>query len=535
MNSNLAKLDKVINYLRQLLCFFAVFSSLSLEAKKASSNALRGNTRKQVVKQNPLKEKTKVGKTQGKVFGEKTSFSKKESLIYGNDVFSVFEPEYKHPKEFEAKTLKEALVFTYENSYLLKAARSEMSSSFGNVLKAYGSLVPKISASAEVGIRRAEGISNTDSKLGVQAEYSLYNGNSTSNGIKAAKAKQRAATYSYRDKESDTFKNVIESFIEVVIANEILKINSQAIDYNKKLFAFVSAQMRLGVKTRADVKATEARLAKANAEFFRATAQREAASAKFRSIASCDVSMDAKMDEFIPMLFSLLPKSLPELIACAMKENAKINMAREEAKSVRLNYIISKASLGPTVNLTAGYSIGRPTRVPNPEDSRDIKEELRDELAAGVQMRFPIVDPNLWGNYTTVRHRDRAANHNLYHTVSSVKSSCIRFWQEILALRKSADASKSEILASSISLENYRQSFELGIASTTDVLKAEGEYYNAKKGFFDNRFKLMSALLGALYTSNRLTPGLLRLKVVEQVPVHLRAEDLKNNLVKGVL
>ena len=59
------------------------------------------------------------------------------------------------------------------------------------------------------------------------------------------------------------------------------------------------------------------------------------------------------------------------------------------------------------------------------------------------------------------------------------------------------------------------------------VLKAESEYYNAKRGFFDNRRRLMSALLGALYSSNRLTPKLLKLKVSEQVPVHLQAEGLK--------
>ena len=422
----------------------------------------------------------------------------KQSVVYRQHLFEKDKMPENMFADFSCASARTALEFAYQHSNQILIARETQNAAHGGVLKASSQLLPKVTANVRNQIidpsdPRREGVgASIDTTIG------LFSGFSGVHSLQSAQEEEKFKRYEYIDKRAEVFKNIIESFVRTVIGDKLIKINSKSIEYMQKLLEFVEAQQRLGVKTQADVKITEARLAGAQASFFVSISSKESAKAQFRAIANCDIAHNAKYSGFIKELFALMPKSLPQFIRESLTNNPKILASRHSYNAMKYKLYAAKATLGPNVNGNISYNVF------GEEDKK---------LTVGIGASIPIIDMQIWGDIKTIKHQELSLRRRVDDTVANVKSSCIRYWQEIISLKKSMKALRKQIIAAASGLENYRKSFELGAASTTDVLKAKDQLYDAERKFLDNELKLISALLNLLYIYDKLTPQALNLNI----------------------
>src|SRR6185312_4309269 len=184
--------------------------------------------------------------------------------------------------------------------------------------------LPKVSATANIGIERAEtsivgvnsGAANSaDVTLkprgyGISANETVFNGNQTVNSIRQAESKVFGAREQLRNTEQNTLLSGVTAYMDVLQDTAILDLDRNNVEVLKEQLRETRDRFTVGEVTRTDVAQAEASLATGEATALQAEATLQGAVARYRQVIGDQPTRLAP----VKPIMRPLPKTLPEAI-----------------------------------------------------------------------------------------------------------------------------------------------------------------------------------------------------------------------------
>lgn len=393
-------------------------------------------------------------------------------------------------------TLDETLRHVYRENPTLEASRYGQSATKELYPQALSGWHPRVDAETSLTSTHiesgnfSEGDGATTKSASVSVEQPIFRGFRTTSETQSAEHRIAAGADRVSGTAQDMFLRAVEAYMNVIRDRMLLDLQRKNVELLGRERESVAARFDAGDVTRTDVKQTEARYSRAQADDATAESDLRESEAVFEQITGLFPPLMMEMP-VIPFGF---PQTAEELVAMAERGNPELNRTRGEYLASKSDIGIAESEFYPKVSAFASYLKEydpQPGIVPESEVS-----------TIGVRARI-----NLYEGFNTVSRMREAkfrANQKrveIRAAETAVKSELITQWRRLQAFDAEISARELEITAARFSADGVREEARLGERTVLDLLEAEQEVLDAQSA-------LVKARRDRIVTSYRLAAAL---------------------------
>ena len=432
-----------------------------------------------------------------------------------------------------AETIGGALIKAYLTNPDINTQRAAVRAADEAVPIANAGYLPKVSATANIGIERAEtsivgpggGVAGSgDVTLkprgyGVSANETVFNGNQTINSIRQAESKVFGAREQLRNTEQNTLLSGVTAYMDVLQDTAILDLDRNNVDVLKEQLRETRDRFTVGEVTRTDVAQAEASLSSAEATALSAEATLQAAVARYRQFIG---DQPTKLAPVKPLM-KPLPKTLPQAISISQVEHPAIAASLHGVDAAQLQVKIAEGALYPTIGVSASLT--------NQYDASGIPgfHVLAGQIMG--QLTIPIYQGG--AEYATTRQAKETLSQQEIQTDSlrnQVRQAVVAAWGLNQAAVGVVRAARAAVSANEVALTGVREEAKVGQRTTLDVLNAQQALLQARTTLVTAEHDQVVDSYQLLSAVGRLNIPTLGLSVAEYDPrVHF--DQVKNKWI----
>lgn len=416
-----------------------------------------------------------------------------------------------------AETMEAALVRAYQSNPQLNAQRAQVRSTDEKVPQALSGYRPKLSLTGSLGYQYSDTLdtdygtatvlvrkdfhgANPPRSAGLTVSQTLFNGNQTANGTRAAESRVMGAREALRSLDQSVLLSaatVYMDYLRDAAAVEVQKSNVRVLEQTVKQ---TRDRFNIGEVTRTDVAQSEAQLAAASSQEQSAESQLTTTKANFRRYIGndpVDLAPGSPVDR-------LLPATLSAAVEIALMENPDVTAAMY---GIDVNYLqvrINEGALLPTVSLKVSVE---------QDYEQSMTTNRSFDAAAAVQASIPIYQGG--AEYALIRQskEDLAQQRLTLETKrDQARATVAQQWGELAANKAQVQSAQAQVTASEIALNGVREEAKAGQRTTLDVLNAEQTLVNARISLIDAQHDRVVASYNVLNAIGRLSPQVLGLR-----------------------
>jgi outer membrane protein len=428
-------------------------------------------------------------------------------------------------------TLAEALAATYANQPALQAERAKLRATDEAVPQALAGWRPTVILSGNGGYGDGKSViaasggpgrslvtTRTQRDVGVaQATVTqpIYTGGKQQASINRAKNQVMAERATLINQEQTSFTNVINAYVGVIQAQQLLALNINNEQVLAKQLQATNDRFRVGEITRTDVAQAEAALANATAQRQQAEGNLQTARGTYQQV----VGYLPPGDLVEPQPLALPAKTEQDATVLASNNNPQVVAALFNDAAAKDNVDIQLAQLLPQVSLQGQMF----------EQSQSAS---RFGETNGYQIVAALSVPIYQGGteYSQVRQAKQVAqqsNKQVADARRTVVQNTVQAWETLAAQKASADSTRQAIRANEIALEGVEREAIVGSRTTLDVLNAQQALLSSRVTLVQNLAQVVIASYAVASSIGRLTARDLHL------PVPLYDETAYYNAVKN--
>ncbi len=433
------------------------------------------------------------------------------------------------PQSGSPRTLAEALAATYATQPALLAERAKLRATDENVPQALSGWRPTVVMAGTAGYgdgfsRAYSGVSGqflnaqTDRLIGTaQATLTqpLYTGGKTQANVNRSKNQVMAERASLIAQEQTSFTNVVNAYVGVIEAQQLLALNVNNEQVLAKQLQATNDRFRVGEITRTDVAQAEAALAGA-------TAQRETAEGNLQTARGTYQQVVGYLppgDLIEPQPLALPIKNEQGATALASNNNPVVIAALFNDAAAKDAVDVAFAQLMPQVSFQ-GQAFQS-----NNSASRSSQS---NGYQAVVQLSVPIYQGG--AEYSAVRQAKQSEQQTsrlVDDARRTAVQNAVQSWETLDAAKASANSTREAIRANQVALEGVEREAIVGSRTTLDVLNAQQALLNSQTTLVQNLAQVVTASYQVAGAVGRLTARDLHL------PVALYDETAYYNAVKN--
>jgi adhesin transport system outer membrane protein len=312
----------------------------------------------------------------------------------------------------------------------------------------------------------------------------------------------RVKSAAYRVQESAEFVGLdaVEAYLEVLRHRERVILAEENVGVHSSRLGQVQQRAQAGGGNIADVRQAEARLANAESALVQTQGNlRDAEALYIRVVGQAPDTLDAP---FIPL--DAIPPDLDAAVNAAVENSPTVAFARQDVRTAEADVKQQEASLYPDLRLELSTSVN---------DDVDGRDRSEYDASALVVLRY-----NLYrGGADTARIREfkwrLAEAIDAMHTNERRVSEDTRVsWNAIEVSRSNVEILTREVTADELTVNAYRQQFDIGQRGLLDLLDADNELYLARDSLITATYAevfanyRLLATMGALQKSLGITP-----------------------------
>ncbi|MCM1294946.1 MAG: TolC family outer membrane protein [Muribaculaceae bacterium] len=392
-----------------------------------------------------------------------------------------------------------ALQRVYDSNPVISAQRQVVDSANADVKLARRDAKPYLGIGANAGLARTKLGGQTfdyvPTQIGIQAQQNIFKGFATIAEIKAAKGileSQRAVLYAT---EQDVFMQAINSYIDVLNAREVLKLNKNNQRVLQEYYDFCKERADVGMLTKTDLAQASARLDSAKYHVFDATAAYDNALETFRRIYGDTESEYADID--LKRMSSIFPKDVDAAEAWAIAHHPAILALESQEAAARENITVARQSMLPSIDVKASVM---------QFDDLPYIDRVRDGRV-GVYLSVPLYDKGTASaNVEKVRFTVAGIQDQIKNTRRVVVQNLHQSWNTYDAQTYAISAAQSAVDANKLALEGTRAEQKSGRRTVLDVLNAEQELLNSQVALSRARHGQTAAYFAILASCGMLGP-----------------------------
>lgn len=407
-----------------------------------------------------------------------------------------------------AETLAEVMAYTYDNSMAILAQRAALKGVDEGVAKAKSGYRPTAGMDFSVGQSHnkmtASGVEQTKDQTPKTASISIsqpiFSGLTTYRTVQMAQHQAQAAEEDLNAFQQNTLLSSVVAYMDLIRDYAVLQLCQHNEAVLQQHFDEINMRFSVGKLTQTDVAQAKARLSGAVARRIEAEGQVKISRARYLDVIQKEASVLVDTTKFL----APLPRSLPEALDVAFKNNPSLKAAQLASKAYAYNVKAKEGTLLPSVGVNASSGYLREN------DSIDKGHYWK----VNANLSVPLYQGG--GDYAAIREAKHLENQYrilVTKTHLDVETAVVAAWEEYQAARAEIRAIRHQIGASQVALEGVIQEERVGRRTVLDVLDAELEHLNNQVAYREAHRNEIVSGYALLATIGRLTPDYLHLAV----------------------
>lgn len=386
-----------------------------------------------------------------------------------------------------AMPLEEAVHKTLQENPQVQQAENEQREVERSVREAQGGYLPQLDLTAATGQEHSdnattnanfgedEGLWRSEARL--QMTQMLFDGWRVSSSVAQQRARYMAAGEQLSEVQQNITLAAVEAYLNVLRRQELLERAEQNVANHETYFNKISEQTEGGQASRADLRQSAGRLARAQSNLIDFRRQLQDARATYHEVVGV-APEGLNQPDFIPE--SEIPNSLEEALETAMRSNPAILAQQHNVVAAQKAVDESRASYMPRFDIEVSAGAG---------DNIDGSPGRNNEVLALVRMNYNLFA----GGSDVARTESRAARRSaaksgLYDLKRDIRARVVQAWNNYTNTASSLEHLGEYVVAAEQTRDAYIDQFDLGMRTQFDLLDSEIEAFNANVAYTNARY-----------------------------------------------
>ena len=424
------------------------------------------------------------------------------------------------PKQW---TLRDCIDYALEHNITIQRNRISAESAQEDVKTAKADFLPSLSGnisqrvvnrpnSARGTIISGDNITTSESKTsyngsyGIDANWTVYNGNKRVNTVKQQKLNNRIAELNVDESENSIEESITQLYVQILYSAEAVKVNESTLEVSRKEFERGQELFNVGSIASSDLAQLEAQVS--TDKYQLVTAQATLQDYKLQLKQLLELDGEKEMTLYIPTLgdenvLSPLP-SKTDVYRSALTLRPEIEAGRLNVKASELDIDIARSGYIPTISLSAG--IGSTNTNGNDFTfGEQIKQNWNNSL--GVTVSVPIFN-NRQTKSAVQKAKIQKQNSeldlldnqkNLYKTIEGL-------WLDANSAQQRYVAAIEKLRSTQTSYDLIQEQFNLGMKNTVELLTEKNNLLNAQQETLQAKYMaILNTQLLKFYQGEQIT------------------------------
>jgi outer membrane protein len=412
-----------------------------------------------------------------------------------------------------AETIGGALAKAYGNNSELNSARAGVRVTDETVAIAKSGYRPIIAGQSNLDYTSQRGDRLTTGSFGVEIQQMLFDGFQTTNNVRTAEARVRAANESLRNTEQNILFNAASAFMDVIRDRQIAILRARNLEFLEEQVRAARSRFEVGEGTRTDVAQAEASRSAAVAQLAAARAQALASAATYHQIVGEE---PGKLKS--PSAARGLPRGIDSAIVIGNTEHPAIIATEHLVDAAGFTVKAAEGALLPQFSASAGVSRNYRNTSPAPSPFLSSDGEF-DSASVGLQLTVPIYQGGrVAGQVRQSKESLGQARIEVDVTRDQVRAAVVSAWTQYDAARQSVDANRELVAAAQLALSGVIEERKVGQRTTLDVLDAQADVITAQVNLVSSERDVVVGSYAILSAIGHLSAHRLGLAVTEYHP-----------------
>lgn len=420
---------------------------------------------------------------------------KQQSLLFTALLTSALSLSAQEDKQW---TLEDCINYALEKNIQLQQNKISLQESEEDVKEAKAALFPSLSFSTGHNVvnrpyqENGSTVSGTeiissDSKTtysgnyGLNAQWTLWNGNQRLNNIKQQKTNREIAQLTVAETENMLKEQIAQLFIQILYADESIAINKGTVEVSRATYERAQELFKEGSISKADLAQLEAQLS--NDEYQLVTSESTLRNYKLQLKQLLELDNTKEMSLVLPHIsdehvMELLP-SQTDVYQTALATRPEIKSSKLDIDNAKLAISSAKAGYMPTISLSASTS-----STTNSSSSNNWTQQMKYgwNNMIGLSLSLPIFDQRQTKTsirkarlqYDTTQLNLINAQKELYSTIESLYLDALNAQQQYVA-------AETKLKSSQTSFDMVSEQFNLGMKNTVELLTEKNNLLSAQQ------------------------------------------------------
>ena len=409
-------------------------------------------------------------------------------------------------------TLEECITYARENNITLKKAKLQQQQAEEEVKGSRAVLLPSLSGSTNhsIGYRPwqdngtttvTNGMVNTkidksyyNGSYGLNAQWTVWNGNKNRNTLKQNKLKAEQAGFEAEVTANSIQEQLAQLYVQILYLSESLKVTEQSLETSKKNEERGQQMLEVGKMSKADVAQLSAQ--RAADEYNIVESRANIIKYKVQLKQLLELNGAEEFDIVVPetndqMALADIP-SLQATYEQALANRPEMKSSELSVKSSELSIKMAQAGKLPTVNLTGG--LGTSTNsLSNKGWGNQIKTNF--DASAGVTVNIPIFDQRQTKTATNkARIQREQAILDMQDQQKQLYQTIENYWLDAetnqMKLRSAIATEESEQQSYNL----LQEQFQLGLKNIVELMSGKDKLLNAQQARLQSKYQTILAL-----------------------------------------
>lgn len=406
----------------------------------------------------------------------------------------------------EKWTLRECIDYAMQNSITLKQAHLTKQTATETRKQSQAALFPSLSASSNqnFGYRpwQSSGMATVSNgtvnssvtktyyngTYGINASWTLWNGNQNHNQVKANKLSEEQAELKIEQSANSIQEQIAQLYVQILYMNEAIGVNRESLDASKKNEERGQEMVNVGKMSKADLAQLSAQ--RAMEEYNLVEAESNLANYKLQLKQLLEITGEQAFDVAMPTASDQQAlASIPSVMsvyeqALTLRPEIKNTELALQASDVQLK--IARAGYLPTLSMTGG--VGTSTTSNN---SNKWGEQMKTnfDASAGIGISIPIFDQRKARtavNKAKIQHEQALLDQQdqqkkLYSTIEG-------FWLEAQTNQEKFRAASATVESEQQSYDLLQEQFNLGLKNIVELLNGKVSLLQAQQSKLQSKY-----------------------------------------------
>ena len=403
-------------------------------------------------------------------------------------------------------TLQDCINYATDHSIEILKSKAQTDIATENVKRQKANWLPTLSANSSqsltyrpfqegaTGFVNGNAMSSSSKKTsyngsyGINAYWTVFNGNQTNNNIKIAKLQSEESELKTLTSINTIKEQIVQLYINIMYTREALEVNKELLKQDSVLYKRGQELLSQGQIAKYELLELQSAVANGKYDIVNSATQIDQYLLQLKQL------MSLPSEEYFDIANITLDDAhtlaaVPEtqsVYSSALKQRPEIKAADLSIKEAELNYKVAKAGFLPTISLSAGFGDNHSSG-----SNKDWFEQMKRNLdgSIGVTISVPILDGRSNKTNTrkarieqTIATLDKEdASRDLYYSIANYRLNAYNNQQKYIAGTEKLNYNQ----------ENYNAIYtkaQIGTMNIVETLNARTSLLNAKQDVLQSKY-----------------------------------------------